>query len=401
MALQRILQAGLVSLVLSAPPAWALWNDTVELKAATGLRYDDNVFRLSSGADTRALTGRDNRDDQVVVSSFGLGINKSYSLQRFEADFNLVDYRYKNFEFLNFTANNYSAAWHWSLTPDFRGTLGTKRTETLNSYGDVQNIGRRNQRTEVQSKLEGEYGFKGAWTLMGGLKRESLTNEEAVIGEDDFRATSVHAGVRRNFASGASISYLLGSTEGRYLNREPSAASLLDDEFKQIDHGVKLSWPLSGKSTAGVGVSHADRRHANFGERDFSGFTGSASLAWAATDKLSLDVAYAERLAGYQTSNTNYTRTRRLSLAPTWKIGAKTALRLRHEVAEVDFRGAPPGATPSGRSDTLNDTSLSLVWQPTRPVTLSASLQNNRRTSSASGADYDSTQASVGAQFSF
>jgi exopolysaccharide biosynthesis operon protein EpsL len=401
MAMQRILKAGVASLALSACPTWALWNDTVEVKAATGLRYDDNLFRLPANADVAALTGRSDAKEEILVSSVGLGINKSYSLQRFEADFSVVDYRYRNFDVLDFTANNYSAAWHWSLTPDFHGTLGTERRESQNSYADVQNIRQSNQRTAVDTRFDGEYNLDGAWSVLGGLNRASLHNEEAVVGEDDTRTTSVLAGVRRSFASGSAVSYTLKSTEGRYLNRTPSAASLLDDEFRQIDHGLRLAWAFTGKSTANFSLTHMDRTHAHFAQRDFSGWTSSANVKWAATDKVSLVVGYAELLAGYQTRNTNYTRTRRLSLTPTWQVSAKTALRLRHEVAQIDFRGAPDGVAPSDRSDTTNDTSLSIQWQPTRPMTLSASLLNSRRTSSGNGLDFRSKQATLGAQFSF
>ena len=52
-------------------------------------------------------------------------------------------------------------------------------------------------------------------------------------------------------------------------------------------------------------------------------------------------------------------------------------------------------------SDKLQSASISVDWQPYRFVTLSASLQNDKRASSLPGVDFNSTTTSLSAQLTF
>ena len=67
--------------------------------------------------------------------------------------------------------------------------------------------------------------------------------------------------------------------------------------------------------------------------------------------------------------------------------------------------GATPSVTSgmafSTRTDTTRDTTLALDWQPHTSVTLSASLQDARRTSTFAGLDFQSTQTTVSARFAY
>ena len=76
-------------------------------------------------------------------------------------------------------------------------------------------------------------------------------------------------------------------------------------------------------------------------------------------------------------------------------------LRLRHEIALRDYLGSPTPLAATTRTDTTRDTTLSLDWQPSTNVTLSASLQDARRTSTVTGLDYQSTQTTVSARFAY
>lgn len=388
--------------LLGSGAAQALGDDVLEISAGYDLRYDSNLFRLPKNVDASLLAAAGGKSETMGVASAGLHLNKSYSLQRVEAHVGFVDYRYQTHEDLSFTATNYDAAWHWSMTPAFRGVLGTARKETLNSYGDTQNTNVTNQRTNLLTRLDGTYDIAGgAWSVLGGVNRGSLTNTQQTIGEDDSRTTAVYAGMRRTWLSGSTLSATLKNTQGRYLNRTLSAASLLDDEFNQWDYGLRLGWNFTAQSSADVSAAYITREHANFGQRDYDGWIGSANMRWSLSPKTTLQFGLGRELNAYQTGNSNYTRAQRLSIVPTWRVTEKAALELRHELAQVTFSGSPTSATASGRKDTTSHSSLSLQWQTTTNLSIHAALQYSRRTSNTANVDFTSSQANLGAQLRF
>ncbi len=390
---------GVLMLSIIAVPAHSFGDDTFKINAGYALLHDSNLFRLPDNADVLASTGRSSSAELVGTSTIGLAFSKAYSLQQFDISVSLVDYRYRNFDYLSFTANNYTAAWSWSLTPRLRGAARSERTETLNSFADFQGVSQRNTRTNLNTRLDGEYELDGVWRVLGGISRASQTNEAPVVAGDDTRTTTGNGGLRYLFASGSSISYIYSIAGGRYTKRELSP--LLDDRFKQQNHELRLNWLFSGKSTADLSAAYLDRSHPNVPERDFSGLVTRASLLWNWTDKTSLVAGFSRELAAYQTNDSNYTQTHRMSVGPLWKITPKVTLRLRHEFTHIDYRGQPSILPASQRTDRTNDSFASLDWQPMRSVLLSSSLQYSRRSSNQNNLDYRSTQGNLSAQLRY
>lgn len=372
----------------------------VVLSAAYSVQTDSNLFRLPSGANTQALIGKDSAAEQIGVTTLGIGFNTQQSLQKLEFDVNLVDYRYQNFNYLSFTATNYNAAWQWALTPRFTGTLSSSRKETLNSFSDYTNYNQRNQRTETRTALDGEYQLDGSWRVLAGLGTTRQANQLAVLAGSDYTSNSANAGLRYAFASGSSITYLARLGSGSYLNRSVPNTGQYDDSFKQWDNDVRLRWMLGGGNSAELYITHINRTHPTYGERDYNGFNTGANLDWSLSGKTGMSLGFSHTLDTYATANSNYSQTDRLSWSPVWQFSPKAALRLRYEWAQRDYLGTP-GATASTRRDTTRDTSLSINWQPFQKLALSAALQGASRGSNQAGLDYDSTQLFFSAQLTY
>lgn len=403
-----------VLLLCSSAPSWAQTEDvpkiksggaqtedTFKINASETLMTDSNLFRLSDGADLNTLIGRSSAAEKINMTSLGFSLNKAYSLQRFELDLNLIDYRYQNFSYLSFTAKNYSAAWRWSLTPRFTGNFTTDRKETLNSFADFQSFSQRNQRTNTNTRFDGAYEIAGGWAVLGGVSQSAQINQEVVVAEGDYNATSADAGLRYTFTSGSALTYTLKNTSGTYLNRVLSPTSLLDDGYNQLDNELKLHWIISGQSTADLSAAHINRTHPNFGQRDYSGFVAGANVNWSMTAKTVLSAGWMRELSSYQTDSANYSQTDRFSIGPTWQVSPKTLVRLSYQRAQRDYLGTPTGLAASSRSDTLTDTTLSLDWQPYRYLTVITSLQNAKRSSNLDGLDFNSNMATISAKFSY
>jgi exopolysaccharide biosynthesis operon protein EpsL len=376
-----------------ATSAWAIDLAPFSVDAGYTLLTDSNLFRQSSSVDPRS--------ERIGVSSVGLGFNTTQSLQKFEVNVHLIDYRYQNFDYLSFTARNYDAAWRWSVTPRWTGSLSSSRKETLNSFVDYGDINQRNQRLDADLRLDTSYELTGPWRLLGGAARSKQENQLALLGDGDYRLTSGNAGLRYVYGSGSSLSYLARTTNGNYVNRVIPNTGDYDDSFHQLDHDLRLSWILNGNSSIDAKLNHLSRSHNNYAQRDYSGVTGGISLNWAVSGKTDVNAAYARELSAYATSYSNYTATDRITLGTHWQMSPKAALRLSHSWARAEYLGTPSNTSSTQRQDTHRDTSLSLHWAPAPQITLDASLQNQGRGSTQALLDFDARLASLTVQFTY
>src|SRR3954454_17704309 len=89
--LSRLMAGAAVALGCSClPSAYAAPEDPVNLIVGTSLRYEDNLFRLSPSTDPRLVLGRSQKSDWISSTYEGIGVEKPYSLQRFQFDATLT-----------------------------------------------------------------------------------------------------------------------------------------------------------------------------------------------------------------------------------------------------------------------------------------------------------------------
>ena len=402
--------AVLLTLLLVAPLVRADADDTVNVTAGATVQHNDNLFLLPSSANPALVLGKSTKADDIAISSLALKLSKPYSLQRFELEASLVDYRYRTFDYLNFTAFNYAAAWRWSLTPYLHGNLTSDRKQALNSFADYTGYGTRNLRTDENTRLDGIFEMSGSWRLLGGLAQSTRTNSQLFVQEGDTRLNTAEGGVRYDFRSGSSLSYIARNSRGEYFNRPQPLPfpTLADNRFDQRENEVRLLWQVTGKTFVDARVAYLSRNHDHFGARDYAGNVGNLNFVWNVTSKSTLTAGAARELSSYQFSAgnplsgaTSYISTDRLTLGALWQISAKTALRGRYDHAQRDYRGAIAASPLNDRLDTLRSAMVSLEWQPLRTLLLSTSLQNDQRAANQAGLDYQSTVAGVSAQVSF
>jgi len=392
----------LLAIPAMVPVARADADDTLTIVTGYSVRHEDNLFRLSNGTDPQTTVGKSTKSDTIGTSTLGLRLNKSYSLQRVEFEASLVNYDYRNFDYLDFTARNYAAAWRWQLTPAFQGNLSSTRTETLNSFSDYTEYGIRNIRTDEIHRFDGVLELDGAWRLLGGVAQTVRTNSETFLEEADTRLNSVEAGVRRDFVSGSSVSLIARRGRGEYFNR-PNLSSVyqLDNAFEQREQEIGINWPVTAKTTLQGRLAHLEREHEHFSARDYSGPVGSFTFAWRPSEKTALSSTFARELAPYQSDSSSYASTDRVSLNSLWRITGKTSVRGTYGVSHRDYRGAITESSLNDRNDTLRNLKFGLEWQPYRSVVLGASLEKEERNSNQSDYDYKNSTGTVSAQFSF
>ncbi len=366
-------------------------NTPLTLTASTAMTFDNNLFRLSAPMQATVQSGG---SEQISNTNLSLNFSTSLSLQKLDATISLADHRYQNFNHLSYTSYDYAINLKWSLTPSLHGTLALDRKETLNSFADFAGVNQRNQRADRNNSLNAIYEVDGPWRVVAGLAQTSQTNQLPLQVDGDYSTNALDAGIAYILPSGSSVALKHKTALGQY-------AKQLTSDFEQRSTDLRLQWVLPETSTAELFLTQFTQSHPNNVQRDFSGLNSGASLNWLLTGKSSVALGYASNVASYASANDNYSNTRRFYLSPSWQISSKTLLRLRHEWADIQYGGAPTGALPSGRQDSTRDTGLSFYWQPDQRLTLSASIQNSARSSNKPNVDYDSSQVSIAAQYSY
>jgi exopolysaccharide biosynthesis operon protein EpsL len=318
--------------LLCAGVAGADSLDTWNVSFGRSVMYDKNLFRLSDSADTRALLGTNERSDVITTDTLGLKISKPYSLQRFELDLNLAKYSYNRFDYLDFTATNYAAAWRWSITPSLRGNLISTRQEALNNFVDNLNYRNRNVRTDEHQRFDADLDLGAGWHLLGGVFRTVRENSAVFLQERDNTLTSAELGGRYDFTSGSSIGFIHRTGRGTYDNQsQPLPVPLLDNGFDQTENMLTFSWPLTVKTNINGRIGHLAREHDHYAARDYSGTVGALSMNWEISGKSRLSTGVTRQLSSYETASSSYTTIDRFFFSPVWQISEKTALRLRYD----------------------------------------------------------------------
>lgn len=393
-----------LKLLLALVPAAALADtqDAFFITANVTGQYDDNLFRLPSGADPQTMIGRASASEYIASTSVMFNINKAYSLQRFELQAGIEDHSYRNFSYLDFLAKPYKGVWHWSMTPSLHGKLLTERSQSATSFSDYRGYAKANILTQDRSSLDAELDLGAAWHLLGGVSSSKSENAEPAQGENDSRSDSAELGLSYSFPSGNRVSYVGRRARGEYINRrDPVVFGMTDNAFEDREHALTAQWDLSGKTQVDARIAYFEREHAHYAARDFSGVTGSANINWPVTGKSYVRAGISRQLASDQTFYSSYTESNRFTFSPYWQISQKTALSLRYEITRRDYAGAIAQTIYNGRSDTTRTASIALDWSPVRDLTLNASLRRDERTSNIAGLDFESNICFITAQIAF
>ena len=376
--------------------------DSVNVSVGFLSMRDDNLFRQPTGA---------RQSDTLTSTSLGLNFNKPYGLQRFYADATVIDYRYRNNDYLDYQAKNYDLGWAWSLTPRLHGLLAADRTEIQNSFVDYSAATpaqAKNVRRSENTRFNAEWEATGGWRAVAGVSRITQVNSQTFLQQSSYELNSGELGVKYVWPAGNYVQVLRREGEGAYKDRRLVSFAQIPAPFNsQVDTGFRqneteaiLYAPLTGQSTVTARLARQERLHDHFPDRDYAATVGRVDYAWLPTGKLSLKAALRRDVAAYQDYFSSYYLADAVSLEPAWEIAAHTVLRLKYDWEKRHYKGAIFPGLPQ-REDTLQSARLAVDWLPAGWVNLSAGIQRDSRTSSQSYRDFRSNMVTLNAQFSF
>ncbi|MGJ0533046.1 MAG: XrtB/PEP-CTERM-associated polysaccharide biosynthesis outer membrane protein EpsL [Methylocystis sp.] len=374
-------------------------TDTLNFILGGQVRYDSNLFRLSGSEDPEPFLGRSQKSDMIFSTNAGIRIDKPYSQQRFVIDAMVVDNRFKTYDFLDYTAFNYSAAWHYHVTPRISGILLAEQKQEQNSFAEFRETEKNVQTSNVRLfNVDGDIG--GGFHALAGLLDVRARNSKQFEQVGDYQQDGFELGGKWVALSQNWISLLQRETDGEFRGRVLDPVQQLDTGFDQSETEANIYWRLTGKSTIDGKLAYVKREHDNFDDRDYSGMTGRFLYRWEITGKTSLNVSLSRNIYSYQEDENSYYIAETFSIAPVWEYSPKTTFRARYDYSDRDYRGAIT-AIPELRQDQLQIFQLAADWKATRNIIVTGILQRDKRSSNFEDFDYNSNSASINAQFLF
>lgn len=374
----------------AAPPE----EHPLRLLLSGSLTRDANVFRLPGFVDPQFVLGKSSKSDQIKATAVGLRVDQPYAQQRFQFELTDTAYRYSNFSFLNFDAFDYRGAWLWHLTPRLSGNLSVQRNQVLNSFADFRSF-ERNVRTIESRRFDLDGWISGGWHVFAAASQYELKNSVAFLEEQDYRTTAGEAGLKYLAQSGSSIALVRRSTDGDYVNRVIDVVNLFDSRFRQTDTELRAKWIASGRSTLYGTLTWLDRRHEHFAQRDFSGAAGRLEYVWTPAGRLQMKLSASRDIASWWDLVSSYYVNNTVAVVPTWRVSARTAVNLRLSRSVRDFRGPVIPVAGPLRSYAVSSAQVGAEWLLRRSVTLSASVQRDRRSSTEAALEFDDTIANL------
>lgn len=381
--LSHYILCGLPIFTSVAPITVNAEEDTLQFIASVNKLYDSNLFRQSVNE----------RSDQATITTLGARFDKTYSLQRLQANIYYIDNKYQKNDFLDYAATNYDASWLWSLTPGLTGVLSSSRTERQINFRDLQ-AAVKNISTTTQNIFRAEYAPYRVLSLILGYSEIKAENSQSFNAIASNQRIGIDYGVKYTFPSGSYISLIGHRRNGEVFGRPLNFVQQFDTEFTDYEYDLELNIPQDGKNSFTAKLGHIEREHKNFSLRDYQAFIASANYELLITGKLKSNVGLSRSIAPFETFNSTYSLTDAVFAALSYEVTDKIHAGLNLRVSERDFDGRAQFGT-SGRTDREHAVSANISWQPIKNVGLSLSTTKSNRNSTLSQFDFDDTLTSI------
>lgn len=394
----------LIPAALAIPGAlWAAPGDTVQAYVSASVMHDDNLLRLSGDVDPVTVTGQPSTADTIKQCTLGLKVNWEQSRQQVVLDASVSESRFSRFTSLNYQGKNLQSRWNWQLGNSLSGGVGYNRNTSLGSFAEQQNLAN-NLTTQQNAFADGAWQVQPSLRLNGALTRSTYR----------IASNSAYGNELMSYTVGAYFTPPSGNEIGirgvrqvqKYPVQQAFSGVPVDNGFNQDQLLATVYWLYSGYIRVNGQAGVVNRGHNQFSERDFSGKTMRGTLSWLGSGKSQVDLTAWDEVDAYDNLTTSYTRSKGVSLGPTWNPSGKLDISARLQRVRRDFLGDPlsklfPGLHIPIRQDTVNSASLSVNYQPVRAVTISTSIQTERRSSNQALADYADNTINLSMSFGF
>jgi exopolysaccharide biosynthesis operon protein EpsL len=378
-------------------------SDRVHFYVSDQETYDSNLYRLPSYLTDVASLVAPNATRQDYINTVYLGVDGQWTLaqQAIGLNLRLNDNRFAHNTELNNNAGNADLVWNWHLGSNFSGQVGGDYARSLASFAETLYLGRDLDSTDYFATARYQLGPR--WAVYGGVRDAGISNSAVVAQVNDFKSSSGNAGIEYAVAVDTTVHF-----EYRYTNALfPHGYYLFDGvpfdrNFNEDTESFQVKYVLSDKTeiNASAGYLKRDYTHESIGA--FSGDIWRVSLKWQATEKTQSSFAIWRDLEAYLASESNYFVSTGASISSVWVASEKLTFSLA--VSSIDQKyisSSPTVVTLGSRHDKVNAQQASIIYTPTRALTVNLSFRNERRDSNQAQVAYDDKLATAALTFKF
>ncbi len=389
--------------------ACALLDDKIQPYVSATLTHDDNILRLSDSPfpEQDLLSEGRRGGDWYLVTALGTRINFPYGQQRFLADLQVNDERYRRFKELDFRGHDAKAEWEWRVEGRWFSRVGYNDVKKLGEFSDLPvELRVKNPLRTREGYAEANWQPTGKWRLRGFASERQQRNGDSLLRQNDVDVRTYDVSAHYPVWNTGWVGGGYRLEEGSYPQRQFVAGSLFDNTYRQRHPYLSGERDLFGHSRVSLRAGPIEREYENRPERDVKDTAFRFVYDWKPTVKTGIQFIALREISVVEEVATNFVRVRGFAVRPEWRITEKTTLVGLYDHSLRDYLGDPGFVleTPlpdRSRRDRLRILSISLQWIPVKNLSLSATASHEKRASTFELGDYTATVFSVQGRLSF
>lgn len=387
---------------LSAATVHAEGMIKLEPYVNAGMTHDNNVFRVSGADEARALLGDDTMSDTSRRLEAGIAADWKLSRQHFRLLLSKNQTRYQRFSFLDNDGDSSKLAWDWQLGNHLAGELSVSEDTSMGGFTEVQNAVL-NLRTRKRQLATANWDLHPRWRLRALGEKQDVENSAESFRSSDRTESTQEVGVQYLTPKGSRMGLFAREVDSEYEQRDAFSLVLFGNANRQRELGMDLAWAPGGKSRVEGRLAKVERNYEELSGRDFSGWTGRASVFWQATGKTAMNLSASRDIYGVDDLAATYAQADTLSFIPSWTPTSKISIQGRATYERRNFLGDPSLviAGAEQREDTVKSAGLSVSYVPYYKVSMQLSWQTESRQSSIRGAGYDASSLTANLRADF
>ena len=355
---------------------------------SANINYDDNVFRLSSPEQAKAILGSTETSDTVKQTNLGVVVNLRLSRQLLTASTSINESKYNRFKNLDNTGKSNSLRWSWRLGNDVYGEISASKSEAIAGFNET-NSPVKNLRTSSGQIATINWNFHPDWTL--NLIQERTQLENALVSSNmlDREDVTNQFGIRYQSQIGNELGLAYRISDSSYPNRTGLTLAIFGNETTQKDIIVTAAWSPFKKTRISTQISQASLIHKNSIQPDFNGLSQRWNLDYSLTGKTSVNLTAYQELSAVDDLLSTNVRLRGFSINPIWNATGKITLHAGLGYEERNYLGSVGiPISNSDRYDESKQANISIAYTPTRKSLVELKYQGEDRTTNDINAGY-------------
>jgi hypothetical protein len=315
-------------------------GNTYDLYVGAEEQYDDNLYRVSSGAETVATLVAPNASRADRVSTVSAGGDGQWVLGRqlFDVDLHVDENRFADNTMLNNTSGLAKILWDWQVGPYFSGTAGASYSHSLVSFGETLYLGR--DFIDAQDYFgTAKYQIGPHWALYGGVDDSSVDHTASEAESQDFKTQAGHAGVEYALDPANTFSFEYRFDQGKFREGQLDMldGTTFDPNFHDSTLLLTATHSFSDKTQVVADAGYLKRYYPDTSIGSFSGDIWRVTANYQPTDKTNIAISGWHELHAYLVQQSNYFVSEGASVTPSWAPTDKITVKFIGSYERQDY----------------------------------------------------------------